>query len=293
MPQITKNVSVVILTKNRAALLRKCLRSLMKQSIMPTEIVIVNNASTDRTSQVIQQFSGRLPIKPFVTSSSGYPKLYNFAAHQTTQPIVAFLDDDCVADQHWVEAILAAHERKFAAVYQGISYSLPDDNIYAAIMGDHYQNWLKAHTMPDTLLMTVMDNKNCSIPRRILFKYGLFNESLHTGSEDIELAKRLRRQNVPIFLNPNMIAYHHERDTLNGFIQQHWRIAQSEKIIDRMASTQDKIGGIVTKKTYLNIRSFLKREGVYLRSLQLYKVLQVAALYVLLGIIRSVGYFSK
>ena len=51
-----KLVSVNITTYNRASLLSKCLESVLNQSYLDLEIIVVNDCSTDNTDKIVKTF---------------------------------------------------------------------------------------------------------------------------------------------------------------------------------------------------------------------------------------------
>lgn len=55
-------LSVVIPNYNHAKYLPRCLNALLNQSVQPQEIIVVDDASTDNSVEVIRQFAGRHPI---------------------------------------------------------------------------------------------------------------------------------------------------------------------------------------------------------------------------------------
>lgn len=280
---MTKKVttSVIILTKNRAQLLRKNLSRLAKQKIKPSEIIIINNNSSDETPKVINEFKKILPIKSFKTGIRGYPKLYNLGIKKARGKLICFLDDDCFAKKDWLAELVKAHQKNPNSIIQGHTFSLPKDNIYAQIMGDHYQNWLKSNLINQKGLK-VLDNKNALIPKNILAKYGAFSEKHSIGSEDLELGIRLRAQGIKIIFSPKVIAWHHERTTLKEFVGQHYRIAQSEAILDNSLPDNEKIGILAGKKAFMNILSGIKREFYYLKNFKLKESLLLPIIYLAL-----------
>lgn len=96
-----KLVSVNITTYNRANLLSKCLESVLKQSHLNLEVVIVNDCSTDNTEKIIkdyQQNDNR--IKYFKHDvNKGNAAARNTALKYSTGFYVAFLDDD----DEWID----------------------------------------------------------------------------------------------------------------------------------------------------------------------------------------------
>lgn len=284
--------SVIILTKNRSQLLRKCLRSLIHQTKKPDEIILVDNNSTDNTPSLVAQYSDLLKIDYYKKNINGYPKLYNFAISKATKDNLCFLDDDCVASKNWLKNISIAHEKHPQSVIQGHTDSITNKNIYAEIMGDHYQNWLIANKNQFDEMKTI-DNKNILMPRSIIKRGYIFDKTLTLGSEDIDLGKKLVRNNIKIIYARNAKAFHHERDNFKGFIMQHLRIAKAEGIVDSKLDKKQKVKMVINDKNLLNIKSFVKRELKYINEKNLLYFLYTPFLYTLLTIIRIYGYTKK
>ena len=97
------NISVVIITRNRAEWLRDALNSVVRQSRRPDEVVVVDNASEDYTKDVVATFVDRLNIKYVYESVRGIPSARNAGVRNATGDIIAFIDDDCVADEDWLK----------------------------------------------------------------------------------------------------------------------------------------------------------------------------------------------
>lgn len=284
--------SIIILTKNRAPLLEKNLSSLQKQTIKPTEIIVVNNNSVDQTDSVIREHKRLLPIRSFKTRISGYAKLYNFGIQNSRGRLICFLDDDCLAKEDWLENLVKMHQRYPNFVIQGQTFALPKDNIYAQIMGDHYQNWLKSN-LTGEFVLKVLDNKNLAVSKEIFDKYGVFSEKQNIGSEDIELGMRLRKNGVKIIFQQKAIAWHHERDNFKAFLKQHYRIAKTEALLDRQVIIQDKIGLFPKKKTWLNFKSGARRMSGLIIKRNLKNALKLPVIYLFLFSTRVLGHFTN
>jgi glycosyltransferase involved in cell wall biosynthesis len=285
-----KTLSILIVTKNRSALLIQCLESLYRLSERFFEIIIVDNGSTDTTKIICTKYARQLPIHYWYTTVRGYPKIYNFAIHKSKGDWIIFLDDDCIVSSSWLKAILQAIQKYPNAIIQGKTISMPKNNIYAQIMGDHYQNWIKANLLSGNRLRT-FDNKNLCVPRSVINRYGMFDERLVTGAEDIELGFRYARHGVVILYDSSIVAYHHERDTLSGFLQQHLRIAKGEARLDSLLPKEYIITAVNKKKTLYNLSGALKRECRYLLSGNFIYAMMLPCLYIALAVIRLWGYY--
>ena len=89
-------VSIVILTRNRAALLEQALRSALAQTLQPIEIIVVDNASTDGTRELVARYAkndSRIRYHLFAAPGQ-ICAARNAGAQMASGAYVAFLDDD-------------------------------------------------------------------------------------------------------------------------------------------------------------------------------------------------------
>ena len=109
------DISVVVCTYNRAVLLREALRSLFAQQgeNLGFEIVVVDNNSSDDTPATVKSLESEspVPLHYFRESRQGNAYARNAGVEQAAGSIVAFLDDDCTADENWIATIKSAFDR--------------------------------------------------------------------------------------------------------------------------------------------------------------------------------------
>lgn len=97
-------VCAAICTRDRTERLRRALLSLAGQSGAPEEILVVDNAPGSRATREL--VLGEFPAVRYVTEPvPGLDFARNRALRETSREVVAFMDDDVVADPGWADAI--------------------------------------------------------------------------------------------------------------------------------------------------------------------------------------------
>ncbi len=105
--------TIAICTRNRAIPLMRSLNALGAQKVPASvswEIVLVDNASTDETQDVIASALGRLPVRAVVEPRPGLSSARNRAVAEARGKYILWSDDDAVADPGWLAAYLDAFD---------------------------------------------------------------------------------------------------------------------------------------------------------------------------------------
>jgi glycosyltransferase involved in cell wall biosynthesis len=106
-------IDVVICTYNRAANLDEALDALSAQRVsgISWSVLVVDNASTDRTADVVEAHRSRglLPgLRRVTESEQGLTPARQRGVRETTAPWIAFVDDDNLLEPGWLDAIVQA-----------------------------------------------------------------------------------------------------------------------------------------------------------------------------------------
>ena len=127
-------VSVVIATCNRAVPLRKCLESLAAQSFDRYEVIVVDDGSRDDTPAQLAEMARRhsamrLSVVVNETNQGANPSR-NRAIRRARGELVAFIDDDCIADRAWLEHLVEPFGDDRVAAVTGTVQSAAPRNLY-------------------------------------------------------------------------------------------------------------------------------------------------------------------
>jgi GT2 family glycosyltransferase len=100
------SVSVIIPTYNRAAFLPKAVHSVLAQSHVPAEVIVVDDGSTDETETVCRTFPA--PVRYLRQRNSGQAAARNLGLSEARSDWVAFLDSDDIWNPTKLAVQLAA-----------------------------------------------------------------------------------------------------------------------------------------------------------------------------------------
>jgi glycogen synthase len=116
----TMRASVVINTDNRCQSLQKTLRSLFFQTFRDFEVIVVNGPSTDDTALLLEGYSGQIKVVDCPVRNLSVSR--NLGIDAASGDIVAFIDDDSVATQTWLQELVSAYTTDIVGGAGGIVY---------------------------------------------------------------------------------------------------------------------------------------------------------------------------
>lgn len=182
-------VSVVIPTYNRAYCIERAIRSVINQSYNNLEIIVVDDASTDNTKELVSRIQDRR-IK-YISHSQrlGASAARNTGIKMAKGDFVAFLDSD---DEYLPQKIeknldFIKNTSWRIGMVASLYYVIEKDNIH--ISSEGYINLKRYIPLLSTWL----------IKKEVFSKIGLFNEAIFIG-EDAEFFWRFRKKFSFVFI---------------------------------------------------------------------------------------------
>jgi glycosyltransferase involved in cell wall biosynthesis len=184
--------SVVVCTRQRPALLARCLESLAQVEHASYELIVVDNTSGQRE---VEQLAGDAGARYVVEPREGLSRARNVGGRAAKGEIVAYLDDDALAETAWLSRHAAAFEDPRVMATTGRILPLSLDaraaRMYAAAGGEDLGAiaFRVDRTTPEWFEMAnfggIGVGPNMAF-RRLLFEAGWgFRESLGLGGAGI------------------------------------------------------------------------------------------------------------
>ena len=82
--------------------LLRCLHGVLAGPVLPAEIVVVDQSRDDAVATALSSLRAPVPLHYFRMPREGLSASRNAAWRRAAQPAIAFTDDDCVPDPHWI-----------------------------------------------------------------------------------------------------------------------------------------------------------------------------------------------
>lgn len=110
-------ISICIPTYNRAEMLRETLQSVAKQTVQPAEVMVIDNASTDNTEEVVKEFQS-LGVRYIRNKTNiGMADNYNRCIELASNEFFTFLPSDDLIAPTWYEEWITIIKENEADLY--------------------------------------------------------------------------------------------------------------------------------------------------------------------------------
>lgn len=229
---VIPTVSVVVPVYNGADTIAACLKSLLNQDYPAEayEIIVVENGSTDATTQVVEKY----PVRLFHNDKRGPAPARNLGIAQSEAEIVAFTDADCVAEPQWLSKLMQPYtDPQVGCVGGAIRVSTPGEGTFVErFLEDNppLANFISGQNQYLPNLYT----GNASYRRSLLNQLGGFNANMVTG-EDVDLSWRLQVETgAKLCYVPEAIVYHRYQSTADGLAREYRQWGYGEILLDTM-----------------------------------------------------------
>jgi glycosyltransferase involved in cell wall biosynthesis len=185
-------ISAIITTYNYSRFIPAAIESVLGQTRVPDEIVVVDDGSTDDTREVVASYAER-GVRYVYQPNAGAGAARNRGLRETTGELVAFLD----ADDRWLPnkmALQSAHiaQNPGVGLVTGSEWQVYESGEQPYLLHRPHVNC--ASIYPRILVENTIGNPSLTLVRRECFKAaGTFDETMPLG-QDWEMWIRIARR---------------------------------------------------------------------------------------------------
>jgi FkbM family methyltransferase len=233
------NVSIIVPTCNRSAILRDFLASLESQTYPKDrfELIIVDDGSTDDTETVVSSFMPSFKLEYFKQENRGPAAARNKGIRNARGELILIMNDDAIAAPDLVEKHVAAHAKYHdeKTIVLG-SFPFAEAYLNTPLMHLFQQSdilfqysRMKAHERYDYRYFWTC---NISIPHRAFTEAGLFDEDFRDpAGEDTELGYRLWDKGYTITYEPECRTQHAHSIPLINYCRRQVSVGRNNIIV--------------------------------------------------------------
>jgi len=251
-------ISAIICTYNREQYLGSAIDSLLQQDFSFYEVIVVDNGSSDRTREIVEERLAQPQLHYVYEPVNGLSVARNTGASIARADILAYLDDDAIASPLWLKTIYDAYQSNEQLAVAGGKVTLlwPDGMMPPAWLSSNLAQNLGAYDLGDTLVYVKSPGwtprgLNYSIRRTFLEKVGGFDTNLGRvgknllSNEELQMTELALQQGWQVAYLPDALVVHQvapERLERSWFFRRSWWQGISEcyreQIADRAGSVQ-------------------------------------------------------
>ncbi|MGL4498086.1 MAG: glycosyltransferase, partial [Planktothrix sp.] len=234
MPEI----SVVICTHNRDSYLGSALDSILNQEFDDFDIVVIDNASTDRTREVVESRMPHPRLRYVYEGTLGLNVARNRGAEETTGSIIAYFDDDALAPPQWLSCLNSAYQTnpKLGVAGGKVTLIWPEGFTQPNWLSPTLVDALGAYDLGDEMVLIKNAGQtprglNYSIRRSVLEQVGGFKLNLDRvgknllSNGELYMTELVLRQGWQVAYLPEAIVGHHvseERTKAGWYLRRGW-----------------------------------------------------------------------
>lgn len=218
--------SLIFCTRDRPRMIVEAIASVLGGDAVPAEIVVVDQSAAPHPTLPTTVMPAGCTLRYVHTTSRGLSRARNEGVRAARHPILAFTDDDCLADPSWLRTLVGA----LVAAGTGAAVSgrvLPvlerPDGYVPAVRLDDAPAVYTGRVLRDALVAG-----NLAIHRTDYEALGGYDERLGAGSrypasEDNDLGFRLLRSGRRIHFEPAAVVWHRAWRAGDAVVPQRWR----------------------------------------------------------------------
>jgi len=221
------NISLIIPARNEEKRIGRLLESVRKQTLLPDEVIVVDNASTDSTAKVAKEYGAIVVYEPVTIRG----KALNTGFQASKGDILAISGADWVLDSEWLKFLYGAINAKDnVGAVAGRILALNKDRLIPRLIDYSAES----PRLGNNVMMYL---------RRAVIEAGLWNPKLH-NAEDVDMAQRVLDRGYEIVYEPRAKIYHAHPEKLRYTLKR-----QYEYGYWNMIAKQSKKG--LTRKEWL------------------------------------------
>lgn len=213
---MNKLVSIIVPVYNCEVYIRGCISSILNQSYANIELLLVDDASTDRSGEICEEYTDAR-VRVFRRPDYGVSCTRNYGIQQAKGDYLMFVDSDDTIEPDMVEVLVNA---------------LEENNADCSLCGLFHDYADHSRIFPEKVIQKCCDGKEaiaeilknylviagpvCKLFRKELIQGKGFPEELTVGEDAVAVIDFLEKCNVAVFHTRPLYHYNHRGESLTS-----------------------------------------------------------------------------
>jgi GT2 family glycosyltransferase len=220
-------VSVIVCSHNGAATITSCLAGIEDLDYPNFETIVVDDGSTDGTGAVAAEFDVRL----VETENQGLSAARNTGIAAADGDVVAFLDDDCVPDRHWLRyLVVALVEQQHVGVG---GPNIPPNGSGTLPQAIACGPGGPMHVLVSDTVAEHIPGCNMAFWKEALRSVGGFDPRFRIAGDDVDVCWRLQQRGWTLGFSAGAMVWHRRRGTVGSYLRQQREYGRAEALLER------------------------------------------------------------
>ena len=216
------DISFYIPAYNAEKTIKKCIDSILSQTVSPKKILVINDCSTDSTKKILSSYGSKVET---INNAKNLGVSYNrnLATRYLKTRYIASIDADVELNEDWTKILVTKSGEKGITLIGGKMYEKYIENPYNLWRSLRLkQNWGKKDLLNPKF---VFGCNNILDSTKILTQDNYRNdlEYFKTNGEDIEFSNMLKNKKLDLYYSSKAICYHLQDDDALSLSKRYWR----------------------------------------------------------------------
>ena len=221
------SISVIVCTYNGKRTIRECLEGIRKIDYPNFEVIVVNDGSTDGSEIIAKDYGFRVISIP----NGGLSNARNVGMRAAKGEIVAYIDDDAVADPQWLTYLAATFLNTDHVGAGGPNIPPADDGPIAECVANSPGGPI--HVLLSDRKAEHIPGCNMAFRRDALMAVDGFDARFRIAGDDVDLCWRLLKRGWTLGFNPAAMVWHHRRNSVRAYWKQQLNYGKAEGYLER------------------------------------------------------------
>ena len=237
-----KILTIITPTFNSEGYLNRTLQCLKEQKLQNFVVLIIDDNSTDATSQITKNFTNVNFFSKPKDIKNGAAASISYALKKVKTPYVALIDSDTYLDPNWTTVTTELLKK--------------EDIVGAPILADDqngliaYLAGLEIESRYENLPAKVSHLSTCNLAFRTpLLKDFVFDENLYYAY-DHQLSFYLKRNDIKFYLSKKTSCHHGNKNSLKNYLLQQYNITKNHTVLAKKMP-REALGGDEISPNYL------------------------------------------